>query len=74
MIDIQNAVSLWAVTVFRVPFMVLKLCILDMSYICYSGLLIALKIAKKAGHSVSHCPLRMKIQGKHKENRWNRYY
>lgn len=27
MIDVQNAVSLWAVTVFRVPFMVLKLCI-----------------------------------------------
>lgn len=47
-------------------FMVVKLCILDMSYICYSGLLRVLKIVKKAGHSVSHSPLRMKIQGKHK--------
>ena len=37
-----------------------------MSYICYSGLLRVLKIVKKAGHSVSHSPLRMKIQGKHK--------
>lgn len=59
MIDVQNAVSLWAL--FRLHFMVLKLRILDMSYICYSGLLIALKIAKKAGHSVSHSPLHMKI-------------
>lgn len=41
--------------------MVLKLCILGMSCICYSGLLIALKIAKKTGHSVSHSPLHMKI-------------
>lgn len=44
-------------TVFTVPFMVLKLCTLDMCYICYSTLLIALKIVRMAGHGVSHSPL-----------------
>ena len=57
MIDVQNAESLWAVTVFTVPFMVLKLCTLDMCYVCSSALLIALKIARMAGHGVSHSPL-----------------